>query len=456
MELASVSMSSLAMTSGQAKNNETSLRPERTLRANILRSFLIFQLLMSLPGVFFVASTIVATQDYLQVSLLRSEVAAFKKLYELNPDAPLPSSASIVGYLGLEHVPDRYQSFVTGLEPGVFEFRKEGRQEDELEHEMHIMIEPLKEGGPLLYFVSKIPADQSDRSGEIRLLYLVLIYFAITGLLGLWWARFISRKISKPLELIDEGIRNSKTDDPTTNLSAISGGGEIGMIARTLDDKNRRIAAFIQRERNVMRNVSHELRTPITILKSSLAIIKERRQDHRSVRVDSRMFEKIERVSRDLEAMIEAFLWLGREQQDCEEIADCSACAERAISDHAYIAEAKKLELEVDIERQVSTPCKDQVFYIAIANLVRNAFNHANSGVVSIRLQAGMFEVRNEDPGLDPRILDYLTEPNVKGDDGDGFGLGLHIVQQICDRMSWTLKMALDRRPGGFTATINF
>ncbi|MEM9439223.1 MAG: HAMP domain-containing sensor histidine kinase [Pseudomonadota bacterium] len=353
-------------------------------------------------------------------------------------------------------MPHRYRSFVAGLEPGVFELRKESEQEDDLEHEIHIMIEPLRENGPLLYFVSEIPADRSDRSGLVRLFYLVLIYLAITGLLGLWWARFISRRISKPLELIDEGIRNTRTDNPTTNLSAMCSEGEIGVIAKTLDERNQRIAAFIQRERNVMRNVSHELRTPITILKSSLAIIRERRHDLRSVQVDHKMFEKIERVSRDLEAMIEAFLWLGREQQDCQEFADCSACAERAISDHAYLAKAKELELEVDIERQVSTPCKDQVFYIAIANLVRNAFNHADSGAVSIRLRAGMFEVRNDDPGLDPRILDHLTEPNVKGDDGDGFGLGLHIVQQICDRMSWTLKMTLDRRSSGFTATIYF
>jgi signal transduction histidine kinase len=154
--------------------------------------------------------------------------------------------------------------------------------------------------------------------------------------------------------------------------------------------------------------------------------------------------------------MIEAFLWLGRERDNCEEPTDCSACVGRAITDHAYLAEAKQLELRIDVDRRVILPCKEKIFYIAVANLVRNAFNHANAGIVSIRLSDGTFEVRNDDPGLDQRTLAHITKPNVKGDHSDGFGLGLHIVQQICDRMSWTLKIALNPNVDGVTASIVF
>lgn len=411
---------------------------------------------MSLTGAVLVIFASYSAQDELQVALLHLEVADFKQRYQNDPNARLPDSASIAGYVGLQDVPDTYRPLVQDLESGVFQLKQDILSELADEREIRVIVEPLGEGQPSLYFISDIPDAEADRSAETNLLYLLAIYLAINGLFGTWWASFVSRKISRPLELMTEEIRSANTDDPKTNLSAIYGDGEIGIFARTLDDKNRRITEFIQRERNVMRNVSHELRTPITVLRSSLSIVKEGPLDRSTYTVDRNMMEKVERAARDLEAMIEAFLWLGREQDKCEEPTDCSACVERAIADHAYLAEAKQLELRIDVDRRVILPCKEQIFYIAVANLVRNAFNHANAGVVSIRLSGGTFEVRNDDPGLDQRTLAHLTKPNVKGDLSDGFGLGLHIVQQICDRMSWTLKIALNSNVDSVTASIAF
>ena len=73
-----------------------------------------------------------------------------------------------------------------------------------------------------------------------------------------------------------------------------------------------------------------------------------------------------------------------------------------------------------------------QAFAIAVNNLVRNAFEHtlAGHGPITILIKEHELLVRNQVPDKEQ------TEPT----DGSpqGYGLGLGIVQRLCERNGWT------------------
>ncbi len=408
-----------------------------TLRHSILRTFLIFQLLILIPGIAFVVISFTDGQDSLQLDVIEAESSAFINNYKKDPTTALPQSNSFSTYIGTTAMPKKYQDLVEQLPPGLVEVDVYGKYGFPEEREVKINVYDINNGKPYFYFISDISEERAARILQRNIVVLIITYLSISLLLGALCAWLFSIKISRPLEIICEKISQSKPDNLESNLSSLYSEGEMGMLSKALDEKDNRIADFIHREQEVMRNISHELRTPITVIKSTLSLA---RVDPNALG-DNKLIEKMERASGDLEAMIEAFLWLGRENIDKQEKMDCAECVETAISDLIYLIEGKDIQLALNIDHNVSVHCKEQVFYIAVANLLRNAFSYTESGTIKIDLNSQQFTVSDTGPGISPQLHNDITKAEVQGGNSTGFGLGLHIVSQICRRMDWTLDI---------------
>ena len=88
------------------------------------------------------------------------------------------------------------------------------------------------------------------------------------------------------------------------------GSGEARQLAQALHTLGERVEAFVARERNFTRDASHELRTPLTVIRVAADLLEAERE--LSPRGE-RSLRRIQRASRDMEQVIDAFLILARE-----------------------------------------------------------------------------------------------------------------------------------------------
>ena len=84
----------------------------------------------------------------------------------------------------------------------------------------------------------------------------------------------------------------------------------------------------------------------------------------------------------------------------------------------------------------------------ALGNLVANAFEHVERGEVTISTAPGAIFVEDTGAGIATDLLGDVRNPFVRGDSSSGHGLGLAIIEELCQRFGWTLSLASDGSRG--------
>ncbi|HET6783987.1 MAG TPA: HAMP domain-containing sensor histidine kinase, partial [Pseudoxanthomonas sp.] len=231
--------------------------------------------------------------------------------------------------------------------------------------------------------------------------------------------------------------------------------GEARQLASALHGLAHRVSAHVARERDFTRDASHELRTPLTVIRvaSDMAMTEES-----SPRV-TRSLQRIQRAGRDMEAVIDAFLILAREnevepQSEDFELADI-------VLDEADTARAllvgKHVDLEVTCNAKPRLHAPPRVMQVVISNLLRNACAYTDRGRIDVILEQDRVIVRDTGIGMSGDSMARAFEPFYRADPSrpQGTGLGLSIVRRLCDRFGW--KIELESTMGaGTTATIRF
>jgi signal transduction histidine kinase len=92
---------------------------------------------------------------------------------------------------------------------------------------------------------------------------------------------------------------------------------------------------------------------------------------------------------------------------------------------------------------------------MTIGNLLRNALTFTDSGEVRITLESDAIQVEDTGQGLQAPDIQQLFRPYVRGGDSRGAGLGLSLVQRLCQRQGWQITLA-NREGGGTVARLTF
>ena len=130
-----------------------------------------------------------------------------------------------------------------------------------------------------------------------------------------WFTYRTTRRLVAPVSWLAEEVSRWDPDaaDPGSLIpERIPGevGREVDQLSNALTTLSARVQAFVQRERDFTRDASHELRTPLTVIRvaSDMLLADDAipQRSHRSL-------QRIHRATRDMEAVIDAFLILARE-----------------------------------------------------------------------------------------------------------------------------------------------
>ncbi len=237
----------------------------------------------------------------------------------------------------------------------------------------------------------------------------------------------------------DINLEKLSAEDYKRVESSQFGDDEVGLLAGTIEKTLERISAFVERERYFTSSASHELRTPITVITGALELLE---QSDLSA-TDVKALDRVRRATLDMKTTIEMFLCLARETDDglYDEQFLVMPLVNQAIDQQRYLISGKFIDVDIE-ELALAKVCgHPQAFSIAVNNLVRNAFEHTleGQGPITIRIKEHELLVTNQ-------VSNETDEEHTPSDaSSHGYGLGLGIVQRLCERNHWSFSLHTDK-----------
>ena len=159
---------------------------------------------------------------------------------------------------------------------------------------------------------------------------------------------------------------------------------------------------------------------------------------------ESEIVSRMARAVTTMNQLVQTLLWLSRDDRPtlAQEKIALDELTREVVDELSYLKGGKDIEVKVDTTPIMIEGSKSAC-RIVIANLIRNAFQHTQSGMVSILQRGAFIEVRNRNvDGSNDRSNDL------------GFGLGAMLTEKLARQFAWDFETR--REPGEFVATLDF
>jgi two-component system phosphate regulon sensor histidine kinase PhoR len=228
------------------------------------------------------------------------------------------------------------------------------------------------------------------------------------------------------------------------SASPLEGGGLVLVI-----NDITRLGRLERVRRDFVSNVSHELKTPVTVIRSALETmaglgLPEGRLD--DPQACARFLESASRQTERLSTIIDDLLSLARIEEEEKtgitlEKSGLRGIAAAAIEALRPLAEAKGIEIAMEVPEGLAAPCNPPLLEQALVNLLDNAIKYspqASPVAVEGGLEGGWacIRVRDRGPGIPAKDRARIFERFYRVDPGrsrelGGTGLGLSIVKHI-------------------------
>lgn len=257
---------------------------------------------------------------------------------------------------------------------------------------------------------------------------------------------FIHRRLSKTLWLpFYDSLARIRSFDWTRSETQSDGkGGEVTFPSGEIQEFNElnlaltRMTTQIRHDYRTLRefteNASHEIQTPLALI---TARVEQMIQSENLSGEQLQWIQEIYHSSRRISRLLESLLLLSRiENKQFTDVAeeDLAALLALKLDDFSDILKYKRIKVEKSLNHPFRLRISHALQDILLSNLLKNAIRHNHpDGVISIRSEAGMLEIRNTGPDLAVPTEVLFERFRKESGDKESLGLGLSIVRQICD-----------------------
>lgn len=275
-----------------------------------------------------------------------------------------------------------------------------------------------------------------DREALFKIITIAaaLIVLALAIPLGSW----IARLSLKPINALAEHVGNLHPDARATTLADRFEGYEVGVIAQAFDRFMLRLDEFVERERSFTADASHELRTPLAVIQGAVEVLQQN-----PALADSGPLFRIDRATRQMAELIEALLFLARDEQvEADGVAPTGRAdqvVQEVVDAYKPLMAGKNVEIVALEPYEVSAPRIAMV--IVFGNLLRNALRHGGQDI-RVTLAQGRLSVTDNGGGMNTEQLRRAFERGFQEGPGAGLGLGLYLVKRVSDRYGWRIRLA--------------
>jgi signal transduction histidine kinase len=265
-----------------------------------------------------------------------------------------------------------------------------------------------------------------------------------------------ARSIASPLERLT-AVANRIGEGDLSARTGLRARGEVGQLARAVDEMAERLQRLVRAERELLANVSHELRTPLSRIRVALELAAE--GDHEKAQ---RYLSEIGADLAEIDGLVEEILTAARlEGAGPNGLPIHPARVELGplIEDVAARFRAADPERPLTLEVGSPLPAIDAdapLLRRLVENLLDNARKYSEPGAavtLAARAEPGavILEVRDRGIGIDAADLPRLFTPFFRTDRSrargtGGVGLGLNLARRIAEAHGGTI--AAESLPG--------
>ena len=403
-----------------------------SLRKRVAIAFATCVAVLSLAWGFAFFSAIKLSEDHVLAQQLQLAAESYPSL-----------STNLRGYDEIGSLPETLREWArTAPDEGLYEFEAE---------ELHVAVVPTGNEQRRAFVIFDVAGIEAASSKDWWWLFLIIGVVGTLGVLGFGLGVLVMRRAVAPVTQLAKVVaeidpEQLSAEDYKRIESSRFGDDEVGLLAETIEKTLERISAFVERERYFTGSASHELRTPITVIMGAIELLEQSDLSAADVKV----VDRVKQATFEMEATIEMFLCLARETDNglYDEQFLVTPLVTQAIDQQRHLLNGKCVDVEIDlIDVEINDLSKPiafghaQAFSIAVNNLVRNAFEHTREGQgpIMIHIKEDVLFVTNQVSG-EADELHISTEASSP----HGYGLGLGIVQRLCERNGWSFSLHAD------------
>jgi signal transduction histidine kinase len=292
-------------------------------------------------------------------------------------------------------------------------------------------------------------------SVKIQILIGGLVAAALMTVVGVWSTHLAISSVGR---LKDAARKVADGNFETTIPLASIGVGELGQLARTFNEMQRRLAEVDIARKQFIANASHELRTPIFSLGGFVELLEDEdpspEERAEFVRTMRQQIERLTKLTTDLLDLSQ--LDAGAVEMRTGRV-DLTALAREVTKEFGARAELRGSRLQLRTPRQPAIALGDPERVRQIIRiLLDNALTHTPEGTdvtVTTYSANGRAEltVSDEGPGIPQRVQKRIFERFYTADSAGGSGLGLAIATELSQRMNGAITISSSRRFTAFT-----
>jgi len=271
--------------------------------------------------------------------------------------------------------------------------------------------------------------------------YIQLLFFAVFGVLGLFFALIWALPLARNLKRIGtaaaafgQGVLEAR--------ATISKRSSLAPLARAFNSMADRIQELITSHRELTHTVSHELRTPLARIRFDMEMMASARESAQR----ERHHEAIRRNVDELEMLISELLTYARFDHHNfhlqTELLDLAPWLIELIAAANHENGRIRIDCRIDgTDPNVPSHVNPRFLARAVGNLLQNAARHSRQHIhvtLATEDQFRIIHVDDDGPGVAEADRQRIFEPFVRledpdSDDADGYGLGLAIVRRVAE-----------------------
>jgi signal transduction histidine kinase len=304
-----------------------------------------------------------------------------------------------------------------------------------------------------VYAVTVGGAASGHNGVKLQILTGGLIAVAIATAVGLYYTRSAANNIQR----LQEAARKVADGNFETTIPVASV-GQLGGLARTFNEMQRRLAELDSARKQFIANASHELRTPIFSLGGFVELLEDEdpspEERAEFIRTMRRQVERLTKLTTDLLDLSQ--LDAGAVVMHARSV-DLTALAREVTKEFGPRADLRgsRLQLRTPSQPAVALADPDRARQV-IRILLDNALTHTPEGTnvtVTTYSANGRAEltVSDEGPGIPQRVQKRIFERFYTADKAGGSGLGLAIASELAQRMNGKVSLSSSRRFTAFT-----